>query len=63
MSASERTQVPRKADQVKEHRGDQGVDAVLQEVCSNERLSPRKSVQPYVRDERDFETFVGGAGV
>jgi hypothetical protein len=63
MNASEPTQVPRKAHQVTEHRGDQGVDAVLQELCSKERPSPRNTVRRPMHDERVFETFIGGARV
>ena len=60
MNASARFEVLREPDQFGEHHGDQRVDTVLQELCSDEQLPPRNPVRLSIRD---VETFAGGAGI
>ena len=63
MNAPERTEVPRQTDQIEEHRGNPGVDTVLQELCPDEQTPPRNPVRPHVAGERPSETFADGAGI
>jgi hypothetical protein len=63
MSVSERSEVLRETDHVKEHCGNPGVDTVPPEVCPNGQTPPRNPVGPCGPDAGAFETFVGGAGI
>ena len=54
---------PRETDHVQERPGNPGVDTVPQEPCPNEQTPPQNPEGPYVPDEGDFETSVGGAGI
>jgi hypothetical protein len=63
MNGSAYSEVLRETDQVKEHRGNPGVDTAPQEVCFNEEAPPRNPVRPCAPDEGAFETFIGGEGI
>jgi hypothetical protein len=63
MNPSTRSEVLPETDHVQEHRGNPGVDTVPPGLCSDEQTLSRNPVGPYVPDEADFETFVGGAGI
>jgi hypothetical protein len=63
MNAPERTEALRQTDQVKEHRGNPGVDTVPQELCPDEQIPPWNPVKSHVLDERPSETFADGAGI
>jgi hypothetical protein len=62
MNTSERYNVLRETDQVKEHGGDPSMDAVPQELCSDEQNSPRKANGPSDLDEGAYDSLAGGAG-
>jgi hypothetical protein len=63
MNTSQRPEVLREADQVKEHRGDPSIDAVPQRLCPGEQAPAQDPVGPHVPDEGAFGAFVGGAGI
>jgi hypothetical protein len=63
MNASERPEVLRETDHVREHRATPGVQTVPQEHRPNRQTPPRNPVGPHVPGEAAFETFVGGAGI
>ena len=57
MNTSTRSPVRGEMEQVKEHRGNPGVDAVPEEFCPSEQPPPGDP------DEGAFETFVDGGGI
>jgi hypothetical protein len=62
MNGSACSEVLRGTDQVKDHRGNPGVDPVP-EVCLDQEAPPRNPVRPCAPDEGAFETFIGGEGI
>jgi hypothetical protein len=63
MSTSERPELPRETDPVKECRGDQDVGGAPQEFRPNEPNPTRDPVGPQLSNKSAFETYVGGAGI
>ena len=63
MNTFARCEALREMDQIKERCGNPRADTVLQEVCSNEQISSQIPVRTNGRDERAYETYIGGAGI
>jgi hypothetical protein len=63
MNTSERLDLSREIDQLKEPPGDPGAETWLQEISSNERTRCEDLAGRHVPDEDVFETFVDGAGI
>jgi hypothetical protein len=63
MDASALSERLGKTDQVQEHHGDRGPDAVPQEVRRRGETPFRDPVRPSTPEQSAFETFAGGAGI
>jgi hypothetical protein len=57
------SEVLRETDPVKQHRGNPRVGTVFHEIRSDEQIAPRIPVGRNARDERTYETYIGGAGI
>ena len=63
MNTFERSDVLWENDHVTERRGNPQAGGGSPEPSSNEQTPPPNPFGPWVPDEGDFESFVGGAGI